>query len=781
MRQTLVSLYLLSIGLLASALSIQADDFGKARWIGAITKADAHIPEGRIYSGGVLKIPEVKAAWAAADPLSQKSIWLKKTFKVRKGVRKATVYICGLGFYELEVNQQKVGDAVLAPLWSDYDRTLYYNDYDVTRLLQRGKNEIRVLLGNGFYNEQGGRYHKMKISFGPPTLRFRLHLEYDNGSTADVFSDETWDFSLSAITFNSIYGGEDYDARITPQWKKVVLQESPKGVLRQQMAEPVKIMETLPVKEKLLSFDEMGSTVYDMGQNLAGFPSIRVRGKSGQTVKLIVGETLDSQGHVSQKQTGRPHYYTYTLKGEGEESWHPRFSYYGFRYIEVETKAELLDLKSCFIYNSARKIGSFECSNPLFNDAYRIIDRAVRSNWQGVWTDCPHREKLGWLEQDWLNGEGLLANYDCRTMIEQTMQNIADAQHPNGAVPTTAPQYTVFPEESWGKPFNESPEWAGAFLVLPQNYLKYYGSDRLIRQYYEPMKRYVDYLSSQDSARILNQGLGDWYDYRDGEKAGFAKNTTVRFVSTAHYARWTSLMATYAAMTDHPDDQLHFERLAQEIKTALIREFYHPDTYTFDTGSQTAQAIGIRFVSPADRDSVLQRLIDDIQRHGNRLTTGDVGTRYLFELLADENAGQPCHQLLYRMLNHYDTPGYGYQIKKGMTTLSEQWDPEQGSSLNHFMMGHLNNLLVPRILGIDVRANSPIRIVPMPMGDLIWCRGQTECQEGVVKCEWGIERDRFVLDVDIPYGRKALVRLPYSRDLKQIGSGHHRFEEPVLP
>ena len=761
-------------GLLFSVAS-RADDFGKALWIGAITKANAHLPEGRTFSGSELKNPEVKAAWAAVDTLSGKSIWLKKDFEVCKAVKEATVYICGLGFYELQLNGRKVGDAVLAPLWSDYDKTVYYNTYDVTAMLKGRHVELRVLLGNGFYNEQGGRYHKMKISFGPPTLRFRLHITYEDGTEDDVFSDETWLFSLSPITFNSIYGGEDYDARMVEKWKKVVVQEAPRGTLCRQMAEPVKIMERFPVKEKL-------STVYDMGQNLAGFPQITVRGKRGQTVKLTVGESLDANGHVSQKQTGRPHYYTYTLMGAPIETWHPRFSYYGFRYIEVETEAELLDLQSCFIYNSACKIGEFECSNPLLNDTYRLIDRAIRSNWQGVWTDCPHREKLGWLEQDWLNAEGLLANYDCRTMLEQTMRNIADAQHPNGAVPTTAPQYTVFPGETWGKPFNESPEWGGTFIYLPLAYLQHYGSDALIRTYYEPMKRYVDYLATQDSARILDQGLGDWYDYRDGEKAGFAKNTSVKFVSTAHYYRWAALLRLYAAMTNHADDKQHFGLLASEIKEAINRAFYHPATHTYDTGSQCAQAIALDMdlMPPTEREAVMQRLVDDIHRHGDRLTTGDIGNRYLFRVLA-QSARREHHELLYRMLNHYETPGYGYQLRQGMTTLTEQWNPVFGSSLNHFMMGHLNNLLVPRFLGIQVTGSDGVLIAPMPVGDLTWCRGATACAEGRIACEWRIENGRFLLDIDIPEGRKAQVTMPYSGQTTTRESGHHHLEEELLP
>ncbi len=517
------------------SLVLAQADFGSARWIGAMTQQKAQLPEGRNFTGAKLKEPAVKAAWAAVHPLSDRSICIRRDVTLRKGVKRATVHICGLGFYELTLNGQKVGDSEFAPLWSDYDKSVFYNTYDVTTLLPHPSSllQIRVLLGNGFYNEQGKRYAKMKIAFGPPTLLFRLHVAYNDGSSDDVVSDHSWQWTLSPITFNSIYGGEDYDARLEgkEEWHSVAIQEAPRGTLRKQIAEPVKIMERFGVRDTIRKDSVL---VLDMGQNLSGFPEITVCGKAGQQLRLIPGETLTKDGLVNQKQTGRPHYYNYTLRGNERtsETWHPRFSYYGYRYLQVEGDLEVLKkVESCFVYNSAPKTGSFECSNQLFNDAYRIIDRAIRSNWQAVWTDCPHREKLGWLEQDWLNGEGLVANYDCRSMIEQTMQQIADAQFPDGALPEIAPNLCVF-EGSWAPPFLESPEWGGAFVALPFLYQEYYGDERLVTRYKTQMKRYVDYLHTQDSCYILKQGLGDWYDYGPG-RAGFAQNTPMPLVSTA--------------------------------------------------------------------------------------------------------------------------------------------------------------------------------------------------------------------------------------------------------
>ena len=431
--------------------------------------------------------------------------------------------------------------------------------------MQEGENVAGVLLGNGFYNVQGGRYRKLQISFGAPTLLFSLLVNYEDGTRDVVCSDDSWKYDLSPLTFNCIYGGEDYDARREQKgwnragfndarWRPVVVQEAPKGTLRPQMAAPVKIMERYGVRkvtkltpEQIASACkstkrtiDLSAFVLDMGQNLSGFPEITVRGKRGQKVTLVVAEALTEEGACNQRQTGRQHYYEYTLKGEGDETWRPRFSYYGYRYIQVEgavLKGEknprklpvLKDIQSCFVYNSAKKVSAFECSNPIFNAAHRLIEKAVRSNMQSVFTDCPHREKLGWLEQVHLNGPGLLYNYDLTAFAPQIMQNMADAQHRNGAMPSTAPEYVVF-EGPGMDAFAESPEWGGALVIFPYMYYETYGDDSLIKKYYQNMRRYVDYLSTRADNHILSFGLGDWYDYGDF-RAGFSRNTPVPLVA----------------------------------------------------------------------------------------------------------------------------------------------------------------------------------------------------------------------------------------------------------
>lgn len=775
------------------------DYFGGARWIGAITRQEAHIPEGRTYQGAVLK--ESRELWDKAAPLSRRSIILRHSFRPLKAVAKAELRICGLGFYELTMNGRKVGTSEFAPHWSDYDKTVFFNVYDVTgQLREDADNEIRVLLGNGFYNEQGGRYHKLKVSFGPPTLLFLLYVTYTDDTRERLVSDASWQWTESPVTFNSLYGGEDYDARLEPDaatpwgagnWHPAVLLEGPKGRLMPQIAHPVRIMERYPVKDTVCYVSDTrrhprpspasgtargGMLVLDMGQNLSGYPEITVRGRRGQQLKLTPGETLTADGLVNQKQTGRPHYYTYILKGEGQETWHPRFSYYSFRYLQVEGDIEALkQVESCFVYNSAPRTGTFECSNPLINQTHRLIDRAIRSNWQSVWTDCPAREKLGWLEQDWLNGEALVYNYDARSMIEQTMVQIADAQHDDGSMPEIAPEYTQF-TGSWARPFQESPEWGGAIIALPTLYWLHYGDLSLARQYYTPMKRYLTYLSTQDSCFILRQGLGDWYDYGPG-RAGFSQNTPMPLVATAHYYQWTCYLYLLARHLGYTDDAELLNEHADSIRQAFNREFYDARRKVYGTGSQCSLALPLylQLVPEDDRQAVLDNLVKDIHAHGDRLTTGDVGNRYLFYVLAQN--GQ--RELLYRMLNHTQVPGYGYQIAHGQTTLTEQWNPEHGASMNHFMMAHIENLLIPDLLGIQ-RSGGLIEIVPHPVGDITWCRGSTMSEHGEVKVAWKIDQGVFSLDIDIPEGGFADVYLPYSGHAESVQGGSYHFEEEAV-
>lgn len=767
------------------------DDFLNANWIGSISRKDANLPSGRGFHSTEMRNPEKRALWAQVNPLSNKSIYLRQSFETNKKIAEALVHVSGLGLYELSINGNKIGKSEFAPLLSDYDKTVYFNTFDVTENLVSGENALGVLLGNGFYNVQGGRYRKLLISFGPPTLFLKLSIRYTDGSAKEIVSDKNWKFSYSPITFNCMYGGEDYDATREQKgwdkpgfddskWLPVVVQEAPKGILRPQQTTPVKIMERYSIRKTTKLADK--KYVLDMGQNLSGFPEINVSGNKGDTIRLTPGESLNEDGSVSQKQTGSKHYYEYILSGNGDETWHPRFSYYGYRYIQVEgavmkddrlssSKTPVLkNIVSCFIYNSAKNISSFESSNKIFNDAHYIIGKAVRSNMQAVFTDCPHREKLGWLEQVHLNGPGLYYNYDLRTYIPKVMQDISDAQLPNGLVPSIAPEYVEFDGA-----FRDSPEWGSTSVIGPWMYYENYRDNSLIVKHYDVMKKYVDYLTSTAKNHIVSHGLGDWYDYHS-EKAGFSKNTPIPLVATAHYYWDLILLAKSAKMVGNKADELRYNALAQQVKSAFNNEFFDETTHQYGSGSQASNAIPLflDMVDSNNKKPLLDNLVKDIQKHGNKLTTGDVGNRYLFQTLAQNG----LNELMYTMHNHEDVPGYGYQIKFGATTLTEQWNPSFGTSWNHFMMGQIDEWFFKWLAGIQFDPKNPgykkIIINPQIVGDLNYVSASTESLYGKISVDWKRENGLFNLKVNIPANTEAMVILP-NKTTQSVGSGTHTF------
>ncbi|MBC7847924.1 MAG: glycoside hydrolase family 78 protein [Flavobacterium sp.] len=772
-------------------------------WIGAITKADSHLPEGRNYHTATFNKEKKASLINASDSLSRRSIILRKPFSVNKEIKEAVVYISGLGHYELTINGKKIGNSEFAPLWTDYDKTVNYNTYELSaNQLQNGENVIGVLLGNGMYNTLAERYSKFYISFGPPTLFFKMKVIYKDGSEDLIKSDESWKYSKSPITYNSIFGGEDYNANLEQKgwnekefndnnWKKVIVQEAPKGILRPQITTPITIQKQYEVK----TAKELKPNFYifNMGQNLSGFTTIKVKGKKGQTVRVWVGESLNEDGTVGQGKTGKPYYYDYTLKGEGVEEWQPKFSYYGFQYVQIEninykeTKDEnlptLVDLKSNFIYNSAGEAGTFESSNDIFNKTHLLINNAIKSNFQSVLTDCPHREKLGWIEEIHLNGPGLLFNYNLESFIPATMQNISDSQRDNGLIPTIVPEYVVF-----GGDFTDSPEWGVTGVILPWIYYEYYGDASLIEKQYPVMKRYVDYLGTKATNHIVSHGLGDWYDYGT-HPAGYSKNSPIALSATSHYFYGASLLAKACKLLNKTEDIAKYEKLTSNIKNAFNKEFFNPETKQYGTSSQFSNAVPVfmDIVEPEYKQAVMQNLLKDIKAKGDRLTTGDVGNRYLFQALARNGE----NETMYKMNNHYDAPGYGFQIKFGLTTLTEQWNPRKGNSWNHFMMGQIEEWFYQSLAGIVPDDQNPgfkhFFIQPEIVGDMTFVKATYKSIYGNIASAWEKKDGKLILKVEIPANTSATIKLSIAKnseikvngkptkDLK-LGSGKYTIE-----
>ncbi|MEH6656420.1 glycoside hydrolase family 78 protein [Leeuwenhoekiella marinoflava] len=756
-------------------------------WIGAITKEDSHLPEGRNFHTATYRKEKKEAMIAATDSLARRSIMLRKVFKVSKKITEAVVYISGLGHYELTINGSKIGTSAFAPLWTDYDKSVNYNSYELdSDALNKGENAIGVVLGNGMYNMIAERYSKFFVSFGPPTLFFNMKITYSDGTSEVIKSDSSWKYDKSPISFNSIFGGEDYDANLeqpgwdqpnfnAENWKDAIIQEAPKGKLQAQVTPPVIIQKEFSVKE--VNEIEPNTFVFNMGQNLSGFPTIQVKGKKGQKIRLWVGEGLNEDGRIRQGRSGKPYYFDYTLKGNGIEEWQPRFSYYGYQYIEIEQinykeavdakLPTLLNITSNFIYNDSGESGFFESSNPIFNKAHELINNAIKSNFQAVLTDCPHREKLGWLEEAHLNGPGLIFNYNMQKYIPGIMQNIKDAQRENGLIPNIAPEYVIF-----GGDFTDSPEWGVTGIVLPWMYYEYYGDSSLLEKYYPVMKKYVDYLTSKSENHILSYGLGDWYDYGD-HAAGYSKNSPIALSATSHYYFGADLLAKAAKLLNKEEDSQTYEKLSNTIKKAFNTEFFNSETKQYGTSSQFSNAVPVfmDIVEPEYKAEVMQNLVDDIKARGYRLTTGDVGNRYLFQALARNGE----NETMYKMNNHYDTPGYGFQIKFGLTTLTEQWDPRKGNSWNHFMMGQIEEWFYRSLAGIVPDPEYPgfkhFFIQPELVGDLNFVKASYNSIYGTIISEWEKSEKTTTFKLEIPANTSARVKLPIDSTNKILING----------
>lgn len=726
-------------------------------------------------------------------------------FLLKKPVRRARMYVCGLGHYELRLNGCRVGDRVLEPGWTDYDKTCLYSVYDVTKQLRMDGNAAGIMLGSGFYHVPGGRYAKFKASFGLPKCLVQLEIEHSDGTSVTVGSSREWRMGPSPITFNCIYGGEDYDARLEqrgwdkagfsegPQWKGAAEAEPPSGLLKCQAVPPLKVMRTFKPSE--ISEPRPGVYVIDFGQNFSGWVAIKTQGLGGGSIAMTPAELLKEDGTANQKWTGSPHRYHYTLRGEGVEEWSPRFSYYGFRYVQIEGVApqdtdpapggehlpRLIDIEGHMIYPDVQPCGSFACSDPLMNRTHDIINWAILSNMKSIFTDCPHREKLGWLEQIHLMGPSVLYNYPVEPLLAKVMEDIRDAQLPNGLVPTTAPEYVVFPEP-WDV-FRDSVSWGGAYILVAWMMFRQYGNLSILEEHYAGMKKYVEYVAARSEGHIVNYGLGDWYDVGE-QPPGFSQNTPVALVETAMFYHIAIVAGHIAAQLGRTEDAVQFAELGRQIKAAFNQTFFNEKSGQYAEGSQTASAMPLvlGLVEEDWRPKVLDRLVEDIGRHRYHTTAGDVGHRYV--LLALAQHGRP--DLIVEMTRQTAHPSYGYQIMKGATALTEAWDgPVVGKSQNHFMLGHLEEWLYRGLAGIDYSFDPAeeaftIQIKPYFENRLTWVRARHDLPIGQTSIEWErLDGKRLKLNVIIPANGSAVVDLPpaYSTAVLESGKPLQEAEE----
>ena len=783
--------------------------YGFGTWTMGVLK-----PEGATSSE--VSAPGWKAKWICAQAASD-SLLLRKEFSVKPGLRRATAHVTGLGQYEMSLNGAKVGKDLLTPGWTDYNDTILYDTRDITGQLREGANAVGLTLGNGMYHvERRNRFAKFTGSFGPLRAICQIELEYADGSKEFVITDESWRTHPGAITYNSIFGGEDFDARLFPngwnqpkfddaKWKHVVAVVRPSGTLRGHSAgsEPLRAIDfNLPFEEKRLSETV---SVFDFMQNASYMPRLRVSGPAGSTVRLIPAEVVNADGSILRSTMGSTNrgisWWQYTKATDQVEEWFPQFYYVGCRYMQAELIAatgkagsplpaaggasvpasqlvsslapttdgahgvtrpttndlpriELLD--AVVVHSNARKTGDFECSNKLLNQIRDLVRWAQRANMVSVLTDCPHREKLGWLEQYHLNGPAIRYEFDMARMFTKGMKDMADAQTDSGLVPNIAPEYTEFKGA-----FRSSPEWGSAFIIVPWQQYQFCGELDLLRTNYVAMKRYFAYLENSASNHIISLGLGDWFDLGP-KKSGASQHTPPPITASAFYFHDAWILAKVAGLLEKPDEAREFAEKAERIRRAYNEKFFDVANGTYATGSQAANAIALvmGIVEPSHSNAVLASLVKDVESRDCQMTAGDIGFRYLLQALAQGGRSD----LIYRMINQTEKPGYGYMISKGATSLTEAWNANLTTSHNHFMLGQITEWFYKDLAGIDCDPAGPgfkkVIFRPQPVGDLKWVRASYDSVRGTIASEWRQEGNRFKLKVRIPPNATATVFVP---------------------
>jgi hypothetical protein len=738
---------------------------------GAVTASDSweHAPwSARALTDG-LGAP-------GANPRANGTLLLRRQLQVDPGLRRALVNVCGLGHYEMTVNGARAGTGLLTPGWTDYDKTCLYDTYDVTTSLSTGPNAIGLVLGGGMYNVAEGRYNKFVSVFRPLMAIGQVRLEYQDGRVVVIGTDGEWRVGSGPIVFSSVYGGEDYDARLEPRgwdqpafddagWSRAAVTEGSARALRgtSHGSPPFRTYETFaPVKVQEI---RPGVAVYDFGQNASMMPRLRVRGPAGASVKLVPSELLKADGTVDRTSTGVGEAsWSYTLAGRAEgETWFPRFFYHGSRYLQVERAAppgnplpSVESLESVVVHSDSPAAGEFASSSDLFNRIRTLIHWAQRSNLAHFITDCPHRERLGWLEQYHLNGPSLRYETDLTRLYGKTFADMADAQQPNGLVTDIAPEYVVFPEG-----FRDSPEWGSAIVLAAWQHYVWTGDDSPLHRNYEAMKRYVAYLASRAEDDIVGHGLGDWYDL--GPKPpGVSQLTPIALTATAIYFEDNQTLSKIATRLGKDDDARAFAQAASRIRAAFNRRFFDPAASIYASGSQTAQALPLvlGLVLEEHRARVVEALVRDVRAHGNGTTAGDVGYRYVLRALADGGRSD----VIFDMNHQSERPGYGYQLARGATSLTEAWDANPHSSQNHFMLGQIVEWFYGDLAGLAPDPAFPgferVRIRPQPVPGLTWVKAAHASPRGRVSVGWRQEEGTFHLDVELPPNTSAEVSLP---------------------
>lgn len=722
--------------------------------------------------------------WDREDKFSRLSArYFRKDFKADKEIKNATAYIIGLGLYELYINGQKIGDQVLAPTPTDYNKNVKYNVFDVTKAIKKGENSIGAILGNGrFYTmRQAEKPYKIK-TFGYPKMLFQLEIEYTDGSKNSIKTDNTWKGTPDGpIRTNNEYDGEEYDARKEmPGWNKVGFDDSkwlqaeyvqePSGEFEAQLNKNMKVMETV----QPLSIKEIRSGVFimDMGQNMVGWVGMKVKGKAGDKVTLRFAEILNEKGELAMANL-RDAKVTdvYTLKGGDEETWEPTFVYHGFRYVEITgfpRQPTVTDFEGKVIYDEMKTIGSFETSNVLINQIYKNAFWSINGNYKGMPVDCPQRnERQPWLGDRSTGSYGESFVFGNALLYAKWMDDIRYAQRADGSIPDVAPAFWRY--------YSDNMTWAGTYLQLGEMLYRQFGDTRAIAEHYPNMKKWLKYMQDNymDENYILTKdSYGDWCVPPATIEEGRGKSADVKrpskLISTAYHYYYLQLMQQFAKLTDNEADIEGFASLSVKVKDAFNKEFFHPESASYGTNTLTDNLLPVYFkmVPETDFDRVFKTITDLIEvKNKGHLSTGVIGIQWLMRTLTEN--GRP--DLAYRITTNTTYPSWGYMVENGATSIWELWNGNTAApnmnSYNHVMM--LGDLLVWYYENLGgIKSHQPgfkqIIMKPEMIDGLNFVNAAYQSIYGEIKSEWKKENKNFTWNITIPGNTSAIVSIPAS-------------------
>ncbi|MET7779706.1 family 78 glycoside hydrolase catalytic domain [Streptomyces sp. NPDC005388] len=727
------------------------------------------------WSGAAVLAPWGQGPWGTGVSVSvpeQPAPLLRRTFSVPKDVVRARLHISGLAYYEAEINGVRVGRQVLDPGFTDYEETVLYAVHDVTDRVRRGANAIGVTLGRGFFgltsptawNWNRAPWH------GEPRLLAQLEIDHPDGSRTTVATDGTWRITDGPTLSNSLYAGETYDARKAPRnwtrpgfddrsWQEAQQQSAPKGTLRAQGHDPIEVAETVrPVDIRELS---QGVYVVDMGRTLAGWTWLTVRAEAGTTVRLVHGERLNSDGSVLARNDlvpGRCQTDEYVCAGGGaDEVWEPKFSYKGFRYVQVSglpAKPGPEQVLGRVVHTRVASTSTFSCSEPFYEQLDRAMRRTVLNNLHGIPTDTPVYEKNGWTGDAQLGAPVMAYAFGVHRFLTKWLGDLRDSQNAEGQLPV------IVPSGGWGyHDLAPAPEWTTVYPFLLREMYRVYGDERLARDHWAPLIRYLDWEIGRLQDGLAVTALGDWLP------PGYGGNPPedTRLTATAYLHRALTGTAELADLLGDTEVAARYRKTADALKEAFNTAFLGADGH-YRTAKdpdyrQTSNCVPLAFglVPPGARASVVDSLLADIARRGNHLNTGALGTSVLLRELSAQGHPEVAHALA----TQRTYPGWGYWFDNGADTMWEMW-PLDSRSRDHYFLGTVVQWLYENVAGLRPGDAGYRTFTVRPDGrtGVDWARTSVRTVRGRAAAAWSVVDGTTRLSVGVPVGATAEVHVP---------------------